>query len=177
VSWFPAGFYIVEQGEPGASLYLILSGHVDVLQEGAGGELRRLNRLGPGEFFGELAIVQQRPRTAHVVAAADVTCMVFAPGAPTGFAGRGAGARFLGDAPDAAGDELCTGATTCVDVSAHVEQKIAAVTAHRSQYPIEPDMFPPAMLQEMLCREYFVRMDRPPELQTELWPAAQPVHA
>ncbi|MBK9713829.1 MAG: PIG-L family deacetylase [Kouleothrix sp.] len=169
VDWFPAGFYIVEQGEPGASLYLILSGHADVMHEEPDGSLRRLRQLGPGEFFGELAIVRNQPRTAHVVAADDVTCLVFAPGAPSAYDGRGEDARIIGGAaPGDSPDEPASGATACIDVSAYVDQKIAAVAAHRTQYPIEPDMFPPAMLQEMLGREYFVRVQPPLDLATAL---------
>jgi LmbE family N-acetylglucosaminyl deacetylase len=167
VQWFPAGFYIVEQGEPGTKLFLINSGHVDVLQEHDNGELKVVNQLGPGEFFGELAIVNGRSRSAHVVAADDVTCLIFAPGAPSAFAGRGNDARFL-EAAGMAEAEEPTGATASIDVTVHVEQKIAAIAAHRTQYPIEPDMFPLGMLQEMLGREYFVRVQPPLALETEL---------
>jgi hypothetical protein len=44
------------------------------------------------------------------------------------------------------------------------------MAAHRTQYPIEPDMFPMAILREMLGREYFVRIQPPPELEAELLP-------
>ncbi len=37
VSWYPAGFYIVEQGEPAVNLYLILSGEVEAIREGTDG--------------------------------------------------------------------------------------------------------------------------------------------
>jgi LmbE family N-acetylglucosaminyl deacetylase len=167
VQWFPAGFYMIEQGEPGSKLYLIISGHAEVLQEHDDGELHKINQLGPGEFFGEMAIVQGRSRSAHVVAADDVTCLIFAPGAPTAFAGRGSNAQFL-EAAGLADTEEPSGATACIDVMAHVEQKIAAIAAHRTQYPIEPDMFPQPMLQEMLGREYFVRVQPPFALETEL---------
>lgn len=53
VGWYPAGFYMVEQGEPATSLFLILSGQADVLHEGADGSLTKLNTIGPGQFFGE----------------------------------------------------------------------------------------------------------------------------
>ena len=166
VQWFPAGFYMVEQGEPGTKLFLIISGHADVLHESDDGSLRQVNRLGPGEFFGELAIVQGRTRSAHVVASDDVTCLIFAPGAPTAFAGRGGDARFLDTG--AAGDDGSVGATACIEVAEFVGQKIAAVAAHRTQYPIDPEMFPPDMLREMLGREYFVRAHPPFVLDTEL---------
>ncbi len=48
VSWFPPGFYIVEQGEPGSSLYLVLSGEAEVVHEQADGTRRSLARIGPG---------------------------------------------------------------------------------------------------------------------------------
>jgi LmbE family N-acetylglucosaminyl deacetylase len=67
VTWFPRGSHIIEQGEPGASLYLILSGYAEVIQEDADSTQRTLAQLGPGEFFGEQAIVHRKPRTAHIV--------------------------------------------------------------------------------------------------------------
>jgi LmbE family N-acetylglucosaminyl deacetylase len=157
INWFPAGSHIVEQNEPGANLYLILSGYADVIQEGADGTRRTLARLGPGEFFGELAIVHQQPRAAHIVAVEDVTCLVLAPGAPSAFAGRGAEARLL-EASAAIVEEQAAGALVRVDASAYVAHKIAAVAAHRTQYPIAPDMLPLPLLQELFGQEYFVRV-------------------
>jgi LmbE family N-acetylglucosaminyl deacetylase len=159
VNWFPAGSHIIEQGEPGASLYLILSGHADVIQEGADGTRRTLARLGPGEFFGELAIVHQQPRAAHIVAVEDVTCLVLAPGAPSAFAGRGVDARLSQtDTVDGIAEEQTGRTIVPIDVSAYVAQKIAAVAAHRTQYPIAPDMLPRELLQELFGQEYFVRV-------------------
>jgi LmbE family N-acetylglucosaminyl deacetylase len=177
VEWFPSGSHIIEQNEPGASLYLILSGHADVIQEDADGTQRTLAHLGAGEFFGELAIVHQRPRAAHVVAVEDVTCLVLAPGAPSAFAGRGAEAQLL-EARTADGlvEEPTAGALVSVDISAYVGQKIAAVAAHRTQYPIAPDMLPLPLLQELFGTEYFVRVHLSQVLETNAWPqvVAQP---
>ena len=173
VEWFPSGSHIVEQNEPGANLYLILSGYTDVIQEDADGTRRTLARLGPGEFFGELAIVHQQPRAAHVVAVDDVTCLVLAPGAPSTFAGRGADARLLeAGSADGMVEEQTAGALVPVDVSAYVSQKIAAVAAHRTQYPIAPDILPRELLQELLGREYFVRVHPSHLPETNFWPAA-----
>jgi LmbE family N-acetylglucosaminyl deacetylase len=161
VEWFSSGSQIVEQHEPGANLYLILSGNADVIQEDADGTRRALARLGPGEFFGELAIVHEQPRAAHVVAVGDVTCLVFAPHAPSAYAGRGADARLLETSPvDSIGEERTAGAVGDVDVSAYVGQKIAAVAAHRTQYPIPVDTLTLTLLEELLGREYFVRVHR-----------------
>jgi hypothetical protein len=171
VEWFPSGSHIVEQNEPGAKLYLILSGYTDVIQEDADGTGRTLARLGPGEFFGELAIVHQQPRAAHVVAVGDVTCLVLAPGAPSAFAGRGAEVRRLeAGTADGMVEEQTAGALVPVDVSAYVTQKIAAVAAHRTQYPIAPDTLPLPLLQELLGREYFVRMHPSDVRETSIWP-------
>jgi LmbE family N-acetylglucosaminyl deacetylase len=170
VEWFPSGSHIVEQHESGANLYLILSGNADVIQEDAVGTRRTLARLGPGEFFGELAIVHEQPRVAHVVAVEDVTCLVLAPHMPSAFAGRGADARLPKTNPaDSMVEEPAAGAVVPIDVSAHVGQKIAAVAAHRTQYPIAPDTLPLPLLQELLGREYFVRVHPSPARETHTW--------
>src|SRR5205814_395484 len=84
--------------------------------------------MGPGEFFGEEGLAYKRPRNAHVVAVESVTCLVFAPGQPTAFAGRGADAALDLDAVVASGEEaIPAGATTCIDVRDYLGQKLAAV--------------------------------------------------
>jgi LmbE family N-acetylglucosaminyl deacetylase len=171
VEWFPSGSHIVEQNEPGAKLYLILSGYTDVIQEDRDGTRHILARLGPGEFFGELAIVNQQLRTAHVIAIGDVTCLVLAPGAPSAFAGRGAEARLLeAGTGDTMVEEQTAGALVPIDVSAYVAQKIAAMAAHRTQYPLAPDTLPLALLQELFGREYFVRVHPSHVRETNIWP-------
>jgi LmbE family N-acetylglucosaminyl deacetylase len=170
VTWFSRGSHIIEQGEPGASLYLILSGHADVVQEEADGTQRTLAQLGPGEFFGELAIVHRKPRTAHIVAVEDVTCLVLAPGTPSAFAGRGAEAQHLeASSADGMTEEQAAGAIVRVDVSAYVGHKIAAVAAHRTQYPIPTGMLPLPLLQELFGQEYFVRVHPSQEAETSHW--------
>jgi CRP-like cAMP-binding protein len=156
VRWFPRGVSLVEQGEPATSLYLLLSGQVEVVREDAQGTTHSLARLGPGEFFGERGLADARPRNAHVVAAEDVTCLVFSPAPPTTYAGRGAGAQAdLLLRPQTAVTAQ-GGPATCLDVRDHVARKMAAIAAHRTQYPLQPDLLPLAMLQDLLGREYFV---------------------
>jgi hypothetical protein len=48
--------------------------------------------------------------------------------------------------------------TTCIDVSAFVGHRLRATAAHRTQYPIDPEMFPDAIVQEMFGVEYFVQV-------------------
>lgn len=168
VRWFPAGTYIVEQGEVGKSLFLIISGHVEVAEEPRLGEVRTLRRLGPGEFFGELAVVSDRPRSAHVIALDTVTCLVLSPAARVPFEARGMAISPTEAPSSGQSDWLGEPPTTCIDVSAQVGQKVAAIATQRSQFPIRPDLFPQSMLEEMLGREYFVRRRPPRELESQL---------
>jgi CRP/FNR family transcriptional regulator/CRP/FNR family cyclic AMP-dependent transcriptional regulator len=61
---FAAGQFIVRQGQVGTGLYVIISGSVDVLH-GADDVVATLK---PGEFFGELSVIDQQPRNASVQA-------------------------------------------------------------------------------------------------------------
>ncbi|HEV2109329.1 MAG TPA: hypothetical protein VGR16_13795, partial [Thermomicrobiales bacterium] len=61
-------------------------------------------------------------------------------------------------------------ATTVIDVSRQVNRKVAAIAAHRTQFPIEPGMFPASMLQEMFGTEYFLRVHPPSEPERGLLP-------
>ncbi len=172
VNWFPPGVTILEQGEPANSLYLVLTGEVDVVREADDGSRQWLARLGPGEFFGEVAVASGGVRTADVVAVDAVTCLVLSPSAPTAFAGRGTEARYLsapGPGPGTIGNGPTETATTAVDVSAYVDRKIRALAAHRTQFPIDHAMFPESMLREMFGTEYFVRMHPPVEPESELF--------
>jgi LmbE family N-acetylglucosaminyl deacetylase len=166
VEWYPSGFYIIEQGEPATSLYLILSGNADIVVEDSTGSQHVVTR-GPGVFIGEEGLAFGKPRNAHVIAATNVTCLVFSPAEPTHFAGRGEQAQY------ATGEKLDTmtpagQATTCIDVRDFVLKKMAAMAEHRSQYPVTPDMFPIELVEEMLGYEYFVQIQPPIRMQTEL---------
>jgi len=66
VKTFPAGEVICREGEPGDAFYVIVEGQVGVYKEVDETEERWLSNLGPGEFFGELALVQEGTRNATV---------------------------------------------------------------------------------------------------------------
>ena len=69
---FVAGETIIRQGESGLGFYLIVEGHTEAR---AGGAV--LARLGPGDYFGEVALLLEgTPRTADVVALEDTSCLV-----------------------------------------------------------------------------------------------------
>jgi LmbE family N-acetylglucosaminyl deacetylase len=157
VRWFPTGLSIVEQGEPGTSLYLILSGHADVIQESERGTQRVRRRLRSGEFFGQQAFSGHQPHAASVVATDAVTCLVLSPHAPLPFDGRGSEARLGATTVAALGDEKRDRhGFISVDVSAWLDRKIAALTAHHTQFLMGPEMFPTAILEEWLGSEYFI---------------------
>ena len=168
IVWYPSGSLIVEQDEPANSLLLILSGTVDVAQEGADGALHHLQSLGEGQFFGELGVAGRRARSASVIANGNVTCLELSTTERTKFDGRGAiatataasGTTASGTAAATAGrptgEEPLDAGIVRVDVTAHLDSKLAALTAHRSQYPIDVDAFPRSMLLDMYGTEYFL---------------------
>jgi CRP-like cAMP-binding protein len=64
------GTTVFRQGEEGGSVYVIRAGKVRVLKE-TQGRRRMITTLGPGDFFGEMAVVTGRPRTATVEVVED----------------------------------------------------------------------------------------------------------
>ena len=70
---FPAGRAIARQGEIGTGLFIAARRAVRVVRDG-----RELARLGPGEFFGELSVLDGAPRNASVVADEPTTCLALA---------------------------------------------------------------------------------------------------
>jgi uncharacterized protein YhbP (UPF0306 family) len=69
-----AGEDVVRQGEPGDRFFMIVDGSVDVLRDD-GGEERKLATLGPGHFFGEMAILRGESRSATVRATERTTLL------------------------------------------------------------------------------------------------------
>jgi CRP/FNR family cyclic AMP-dependent transcriptional regulator len=65
---FPAGAVVFEEGDPGSRMYVIRSGEVRILKRVGAREIE-LARLGAGEAFGEMALLEARPRSATAVVA------------------------------------------------------------------------------------------------------------
>jgi LmbE family N-acetylglucosaminyl deacetylase len=156
VQWFPAGSFVIEQGEPPDELFCILSGSVDIVVEDADGLLRTVDTARAGAFVGQDGLASRRPRNAHVIARDDVTCFVLAPRGRDLSAGRGmqatapAAAHPVEPARDAAGVKALA-----VDVHAALDQKIEALIAHRSQYALDAELLPRQVLGPLLSTEYF----------------------
>jgi CRP/FNR family transcriptional regulator, cyclic AMP receptor protein len=72
---YPAGGTIVREGQLGLGLYCIQSGSVRVTKSTASGE-RELRTMGPGESFGELALLDDQPRSATVTAVEETTAVL-----------------------------------------------------------------------------------------------------
>lgn len=73
---YAPGERIVTQDAPASALYVILRGKVTV-ERGHGDPLERIGDLGAGDFFGELALIEEHPRTATVTAAEETECVLF----------------------------------------------------------------------------------------------------
>jgi CRP/FNR family transcriptional regulator, cyclic AMP receptor protein len=65
------GKELTTQGRPGREFFVLVEGNADVKKNN-----RRVNQLGPGDFFGEISLVKQTPRTATVVATSPVRALV-----------------------------------------------------------------------------------------------------
>ena len=74
-----AGTVILREGEPGEHLFVIVSGGVRVASDDLPDAVF-LGRLGPGEFFGETALLRSRVRTAAVIAESDTELLVLSRG-------------------------------------------------------------------------------------------------
>jgi CRP-like cAMP-binding protein len=62
---FPAGHVIARQGEIGTGFFIVVEGRVKVVRDA-----ETIAVMGPGEFFGELSVLDGQPRIAQVVAEA-----------------------------------------------------------------------------------------------------------
>ena len=65
------GKVLMEEGGPGREFFVLIDGTVDVIQNG-----RKVKSMGPGDFFGEIALVSKTPRTATIKATSPLRALV-----------------------------------------------------------------------------------------------------
>ena len=71
-----AGEVIVPQGRGGYGFFIIASGAAEALRKQDSEDKVVVNTFGPGDFFGELALLDGGPRTASVVATQPTECLI-----------------------------------------------------------------------------------------------------
>lgn len=70
---FPAEHVVARQGEIGTGLFVIIEGSVRVVRDGV-----ELARIGSGDFFGEMSVIDGGPRVAQVVTLTPTRCLALA---------------------------------------------------------------------------------------------------
>src|SRR3954464_14527711 len=75
---FPRGTTLFREGEPGKEMYVLQAGKVAISKKVRDVE-KILATLGPGEFFGEMAIISNKPRNASASVAEDARLLVIDP--------------------------------------------------------------------------------------------------
>jgi len=74
VEFVRAGAEVVREGDPGNKLFVVLTGRLEVIK-GTGQKSVQLAVLESGEFFGEMALIDDAPRVASVFALEDVSLL------------------------------------------------------------------------------------------------------
>jgi CRP/FNR family cyclic AMP-dependent transcriptional regulator len=73
---YPKNSVILFEDDPGDALYVVSSGQVKVVLIGEDGREVILSVLGEGDFFGEMSLIDDEPRSAHVIAMRDARLLV-----------------------------------------------------------------------------------------------------
>lgn len=74
---YSAGTKLFSQGDSGSGLYILKSGKVSITQaSGLQGAEKEINTVGAGETLGEMALLDDQPRSATVTAVEDVTALL-----------------------------------------------------------------------------------------------------
>ncbi len=75
---FRAGEVLIEQGKEGIGLIVISTGKVRIMKGTATGGQTEVATHGPGEFIGEMTVLDGAPRSASVIAVEDTQCLILA---------------------------------------------------------------------------------------------------
>ncbi|MBI1966960.1 MAG: Crp/Fnr family transcriptional regulator [Gemmatimonadetes bacterium] len=74
--FYPKNSVILFEDDPGDALFVVVSGQVKVVLIGEDGREVILSVLGQGQFFGEMSLIDDEPRSAHVIAMEDANLVV-----------------------------------------------------------------------------------------------------
>lgn len=72
---FDIGMCAISEGDPGDSLFVVQRGRMQVEKEIGGNTTKRLQELGPGDFFGEMSFLNKAPRSASVRALTECSVL------------------------------------------------------------------------------------------------------
>jgi CRP-like cAMP-binding protein len=67
----PEGKTLIKEGETGREFFILIDGTADVMQSG-----RKIRTMGPGDFFGEIALISKAPRTATITTTSSIRALV-----------------------------------------------------------------------------------------------------
>jgi CRP-like cAMP-binding protein len=70
---FPSDHVVARQGEIGTGFFIVISGGARVVRDG-----ETIATIGPGDFFGELSVLDGKPRTAQVISVGPTSCLALA---------------------------------------------------------------------------------------------------
>jgi CRP/FNR family transcriptional regulator, cyclic AMP receptor protein len=68
---YQKGEVLFLEGDIGRALFILESGKVEVFKNGPDGAPQRIAEMGPGDYFGEMALLEERPRLASAVASEE----------------------------------------------------------------------------------------------------------
>ena len=77
---FAAGSVVIKEGDQAAGLFVVSSGKLEAVRGGSAGHAQALATYRPGDFFGEMALLEGFPRSATVRAIEDSECLVMTRG-------------------------------------------------------------------------------------------------
>ena len=75
-----AGTLVVREGMPSYEMFIVMAGELEVYKAYGSGQSNRIARLGPRDWFGEMAILDTQPRSASVLALSPSLLMSMRPG-------------------------------------------------------------------------------------------------
>ena len=113
---FRAGQIIMNQGDPGTSMFIVARGHVNIHLPGEASRRISLKDVTDGEYFGELALFDDKPRSASALATTDALLLEL---------DRGTLERYLTTRPHAAMTLLRTMSTRLRETNEMLSQRAA----------------------------------------------------